>query len=80
MAASAVSKGLTSSFPIHRVEGVSSAVPPEDIATPTNFLNVTIGVFAMLIIGVFIGVVVSNKTKKATGITWFPDGFLSTNK
>lgn len=42
-------------------------------------LHVVIGLIGVLLAGLLIGVLFSTQKKRARGITWFPEGFLSTS-
>lgn len=80
IAATAANHALSSSFPIHKVEGVSSAVAPNPGEQPANIRNVLFGAIIVLFLAMLIGVLVSTHRKKATGVTWFPEGFLRNNR
>ncbi|KAK5637799.1 hypothetical protein RI129_000017, partial [Pyrocoelia pectoralis] len=78
LAAKASRHTLSQSFPIYQVTGVNA--PVEDgTETPTNAKYVIIGILLMFLVGAVIGVIVTTQRKRASGITWFPEGFLRTN-
>lgn len=78
LAASAAAHALSTTFPIYRVRGVSSAeYPPID--SPANVKYVLMGVFLMMLVGLLLGVLVTTQRKRSHGITWFPEGFLRNN-
>ncbi len=79
IAATAASHALSSSFPIHRVEAVTSPTAPMPGDQPQNMKLVIVGILLMLVVGILLGVLVSAQRKKATGITWFPEGFFGNN-
>lgn len=45
----------------------------------TSALNIVIGLIGVLLAGLLIGVLFTTQKKRARGITWFPEGFLSTS-
>lgn len=75
LAATAQKHSLSPDFPIYQVKSVN---PPE-IVEPTNSKYVFIGVILVLLAGLLIGVLVTAQRKRAAGITWFPEGFISSN-
>lgn len=78
LAATAQNHALSTSFPIVKVQGVSSAEPPLPEA-PTSGKFVFIGIIMVTLVGLLLGVLVTAQRKRAHGITWFPEGFLRTN-
>lgn len=79
LAATAQNHALSTSFPIVKVQGVSSAEPPL-MDSPTSVKYVFIGIILVTLAGLFLGVLVTAQRKRAHGITWFPEGFLRTNR
>lgn len=79
MAATAQNHALSTSFPIVKVQGVSGAEPPLPEA-PTSGKFVFIGIILVTLVGLLLGVLVTAQRKRAHGITWFPEGFLRTNR
>lgn len=79
LAATAAKHTLSTTFPIYQVRGV---VGPGVIDKPhsTNVKYVFIGVVIVLLAGLLIGVLVNAQRKRAQGITWFPEGFLRSNR
>lgn len=77
IAATAATRSLLTSFPIHQVRGVTVPETPE---TPTNVKYVFIGVVLVLLASLLIGVLVAAQRKRAQGITWFPEGFFRNNR
>lgn len=78
LAAKASKHTLTQSFPIYEVNGLSSRDDPDREAS-TNTKYVLFGILLVFVIGACIGIIVTTKRKRASGITWFPEGFLRTN-
>jgi Notch-like protein len=77
LAAKASKHTLSQSFPIYQVNGSSGVV--EDIDTPTNAKYVVFGIIIVFAISVAIGVIVTTQRKRASGITWFPEGWTLSN-
>jgi len=77
IAATAATRSLLTSFPIHQVRGVTGPDTPE---TTTNVKYVFIGVVLVLLASLLIGVLVAAQRKRAQGITWFPEGFFRNNR
>lgn len=69
---------LSESFPIYQVKG-SSDIDIDVIDNPTNAKYVLFGIFFVIIISFLVGIIVTTQKKRASGITWFPEGFLRTN-
>lgn len=78
LAATAVSHTLPKTFPIYQVRGISSPDTPAN-NTPANGTYIAVGVIMTLLIGLLLGVMVTAQRKRAHGITWFPEGFLTNN-
>lgn len=74
LAAKATKGTLSSSFPIYKVSGSE----PNTIDTPTNARYVLLGILLVFCIGGGIGIIITTQRKRASGITWFPEGFLRT--
>jgi len=53
----------------------NAVVPSAAGEQPQNIKLVLFGVILMLIVGIMMGILVSAQRKKATGVTWFPEGF-----
>jgi hypothetical protein len=83
IAATAATRSLLTSFPIHQVRGVTGQEPepePPETTTTTNVKYVFIGVVLVLLASLLIGVLVAAQRKRAQGITWFPEGFFRNNR
>jgi hypothetical protein len=80
IAATAATRSLLTSFPIHQVRGVTGPESPESPETTTNVKYVFIGVVLVLLASLLIGVLVAAQRKRAQGITWFPEGFFRNNR
>ena len=80
LAASATDHSLESDFPIHRVSwsGLDGGRPdtPIDSMSPA-WTGMIAGALCLLVVLLVVGVLVTSSRKRARGITWFPDGFLS---
>ena len=77
IAATAATRSLLTSFPIHQVRGLNEPDSPD---TTTNVKYVFIGVVLVLLASLLIGVLVAAQRKRAQGITWFPEGFFRNNR
>lgn len=75
LAAKATKGTLSTFFPIYKVSGTE----PDDIDTPTNAKYVLLGILLVFLIGGCIGIIITTQRKRASGITWFPEGFLRTS-
>lgn len=79
LAAKASKHTLSQSFPIYQVNGSSDTDDSDSIDNPTSVKYVIVGVIIVLGFCIFILGVVTTQRKRASGITWFPEGFLRTN-
>lgn len=78
LAASASDHSLDADFPIHRVLGLDAGPPEIPIdSTYAKLTYVIVGALCVLVVALVVGVLVTTNRKRARGITWFPDGFLS---
>lgn len=88
LAASAATGALSSSFPIYKVDGVStvpSSIPAGGVTAPTNMMAVLMGALLITIVALVVGMGVfktqgKGQVKKASGILWLPEGFLRKNR
>lgn len=77
LAAKASKHTLSQSFPIYQVDGSGGEDDQPD--TPTNAKYVLLGILCVFCLGTVVGIIVTTQRKRASGITWFPEGFLRTN-
>lgn len=60
-------------YPIYQVRGVDAPFSPED--APANGKYVALGVVLVLLLCFVIGIMITNKRKRAYGQIWRPEGF-----
>lgn len=77
LAATAVKHNLGINYPIQSIRGVLS--PEDPVNDPTDPTFVLSGVLFVIFFGAFIGVLVSAKRKRYQGVTWVPEGFLTSS-
>lgn len=73
LAAKASKHTLSQTFPIFQVNG-SGGAGEDDTDSPTNAKYVLLGILCVLGIGFLVGIIVTTQRKRASGITWFPEG------
>lgn len=76
MAALASGHSLDADFPIHRVLGLDSGPPVVADDASSKLVYVLVGALSVLAAFFVVGALFTNR-KRARGITWFPEGFLS---
>lgn len=79
LAAKASKHTLSQSFPIYQVNGSTDTDDTDEIDNPTNVNYVIAGIFIVIVFCVIVFGIVTTQRKRASGITWFPEGFLRTN-